>query len=159
VTGELDLSLTPNEMEPYLRSQRTVRVATTGESGYPHVVPLWFVWHDRTLFLNSTLGNPTVENALRTGRAAAVVDDGDEYEVLRGVTLTGRVEPAEGDPRLPRVEREWSEKYLGGRELPYRRWQNRLWLRLVPERVASWDFRKIPEAKARRDRERRAEMT
>jgi Pyridoxamine 5'-phosphate oxidase len=157
VTGELDLSLTTDELEPYLRSQRTARVATTGERGHPHVVPLWFVWHDRTLFLNSTLGNPTVDNALRTGRAAAVVDDGDEYDVLRGVTLGGRVERAEGDPRLPQVEREWSVKYLGGRELPYGRWRNRLWLRLVPERVASWDFRKIPEAKARRDRERQAE--
>lgn len=156
MTGELDLSLTREELEPYLRSQRTARVATTGPGGSPHVVPLWFVWQDGTLFLNSTLGNPTVENMLRSGRAAVVVDDGDEYDVLRGVTLLGRVEKAEGDPRLPQVEREWSEKYLGGKEVPYRRWRDRVWLRLVPERTASWDFRKIPEAKARRDAERRA---
>jgi hypothetical protein len=156
MTGELDLSLTPEQLEPYLRSQRTARVATTGAGGSPHVIPLWFVWHDGTLFLNSTLGNPTVENMLRSGRAAAVIDDGDEYDVLRGVTLSGRVEQAGGDLRLPRVEREWSEKYLGGEEVPYRRWRNRVWLRLVPERIASWDFRKIPEAKARRDADRRA---
>ncbi len=154
MTGGLDLSLSQAEMEPYLRSQRTVRVATTGARGDPHVVPLWFVWHDGTLFLNSTRGNPTVENALRTGRAAAVIDDGEDYEVLRGVTLSGRVEQAADDSRLPRVEGEWSEKYLGGGEVPYRRWRNRVWLRLVPERIASWDFRKIPEAKARRDAER-----
>lgn len=156
MNGGLDLSLTRQELEPYLRSQRTARVATTGAGGSPHVVPLWFVWHDGTLFLNSTLGNPTVENMLRSSRAAAVVDDGEEYDVLRGVTLLGRVEKAEGDPRLSRVEREWSEKYLGGEEVPYRRWHNRVWLRLVPERITSWDFRKIPEAKARRDAERRA---
>jgi hypothetical protein len=157
MTRRLDLSLTDEELHPYLRSQRTARVATADESGRPHVVPLWFVWHDRTLFLNSTLGNPTVENALRSGRAAAVVDDGDEYEVLRGVTITGRVDRAEEDPRLPEVEAEWSRKYLGGGELPYRRWRGRLWLRLVPERTTSWDFRKIPAAKARRDAERRAD--
>jgi Pyridoxamine 5'-phosphate oxidase len=155
VTRALDLSLTREELEAYLRSQRTARVATTGAGGSPHVVPLWFVWHDETLFLNSTLGNPTVENMLRSGRAAAVVDDGEEYDVLRGVTLLGRVEEAEGDPRLPLVEREWSEKYLGGEEVPYRRWRSRVWLRLAPERIASWDFRKIPEAKAR-DADRRA---
>jgi nitroimidazol reductase NimA-like FMN-containing flavoprotein (pyridoxamine 5'-phosphate oxidase superfamily) len=159
MTGGLDLSLTRGEMEPYLRTQRTARVATAGATGSPHVVPLWFVWHDGTLFLNSTVGNPTVENALRDGRAAAVIDDGDEYDVLRGVTVSGRVEQAEGDPRLPRVEREWSEKYLHGEEVPYRRWLNRVWLRLVPERIASWDFRKIPEAKARRDAKLRAETS
>jgi hypothetical protein len=147
---KLDLSLSEDEIDAYLSSQRTARVATTNEDGDPHVVPLWFVWHERTLFLNSTVGNPTVENALRTERAAAVVDDGDDYDVLRGVTIAGRVERAGQDPRMPRVEEAWSRKYLGGGELPYGRWRGRLWLRLVPERVASWDFRKIPEAKARR---------
>ena len=157
--GGLDLSLSEEEMDVFLRSKRTARVATSGQNGYPHVVPLWFIWHEGALFLNSTLGNPTVDNMLRSGRASAVIDDGDEYEVLRGVTLSGRVEHAEDDPRLPRVEQEWSEKYLGGGEVPYGRWHNRVWLRLVSERVASWDFRKIPEAKARRDAARRAGKT
>ena len=157
--GGLDLSLSEEERDVFLRSQRTARVATSDENGSPHVVPLWYVWHEGTLFLNSTLGNPTVDNMVRSGRAAAVIDDGDEYETLRGVTLSGRIEQAEEDPRLPRVERAWSEKYLGGDDVQYRRWRNRVWLRLVPERVASWDFRKIPEAKARRDASRRAGKT
>jgi nitroimidazol reductase NimA-like FMN-containing flavoprotein (pyridoxamine 5'-phosphate oxidase superfamily) len=147
VTG-LDLSLTNDEREAFLREQRTVRVATVERDGTPHVVPLWFVWHDGTLFLNSTRGNPTVENMLRTGSAAGVVDDGETYDVLRGVVITGRVTEAEEDPRLPEVERMWSAKYLGGKETPYRRWRNRLWLTLTPARTASWDFRKIAEAKA-----------
>jgi nitroimidazol reductase NimA-like FMN-containing flavoprotein (pyridoxamine 5'-phosphate oxidase superfamily) len=154
--AKLDLSLTDEELEAYLRLGRTVRVATVGHDGTPHVVPLWFVWHDGTLFLNSTRGNPTVENMLRDGRAAGVVDDGESYDDLRGVVVTGHVEVAEADPRLPEAERLWSEKYLGGNEPPYRRWRNRVWLRMVPQRVASWDFRKISEAKARRDAERLA---
>jgi hypothetical protein len=103
-----------------------------------------------TLYLNSTRGNPTVENMLRTGRASAVVDDGGIYDELRGVVLTGLVETAEDDPALAEVEERWSHKYLGGNPPPYRRWRNRVWLRLLPDAVASWDFRKIPEARARR---------
>ncbi|HYZ11959.1 MAG TPA: pyridoxamine 5'-phosphate oxidase family protein [Actinomycetota bacterium] len=154
--AKLDLSLTDHELEAYLFQGRTIRVATVGPDGLPHVVPLWFVWHDGTLFLNSTRGNPTVENMMRDRRAAGVVDDGDTYDTLRGVVIAGRVEIAEDDPRLAQAERLWSDKYLGGNEPPYRRWRNRVWLRLVPERTASWDFRKIPEARARRDAERRA---
>jgi nitroimidazol reductase NimA-like FMN-containing flavoprotein (pyridoxamine 5'-phosphate oxidase superfamily) len=155
--SSLDLSLTAEELEAYLRDQRTVRVATVGPDGTPHVVPLWFVWHGGVMFLNSTLGNPTVENMLRAGRAAGVVDDGETYDVLRGAVVTGKTDRAEDDPRLPEVERAWSAKYLGGGELPYRRWRNRVWLRIVPERIASWDFRKIPEARARRDAARTKE--
>jgi nitroimidazol reductase NimA-like FMN-containing flavoprotein (pyridoxamine 5'-phosphate oxidase superfamily) len=147
--ARLDLSLSDQELDEFLMSQRTTRVASTGEDGTPHVVPLWFVWHGGVLYLNSTLGNPTVENLLRTGQAAAVIDDGQTYDSLRGVVLTGVAERVDGDPRLPAVERTWSEKYLGGGELPYRRWRNRVWLRLSPARVASWDFSKIPEARAR----------
>jgi nitroimidazol reductase NimA-like FMN-containing flavoprotein (pyridoxamine 5'-phosphate oxidase superfamily) len=154
--SELDLSLSVEELDAYLAERRAARVATVGPDGTPHVVPLWFVWHGGALFLNSTLGNPTVENMLRTGTAAAVIDDGDEYEELRGVVLRGEVERL-GETAPSDVERAWSDKYMGGGEVPYRRWRNRTWFRLTPVRTASWDFRKIPAAKARRDAARRRE--
>lgn len=150
---KLDIAMTDEEREAYLGEQRTVRLATAGPDGTPHVVPLWFVWHQGNLWLNSTLGNVTVENMLRSGVATGVVDDGAGYETLRGVTLMGRVERV-GDTAPEPVERMWSEKYLGGGELPYRRWRDRSWFRLTPTREASWDFRKIPEARARAERER-----
>lgn len=152
--ARLDLSLSDQELDEFLSAQRTARVATTGPDGTPHVVPLWFVWHGGALFLNSTLGNPTVENLLRTGQAAAVIDDGQTYDALRGAVLTGEAERPEGDLRLAEVEKRWSEKYLGGGELPYGRWRNRVWVRLTPARIASWDFRKIPRARARADASR-----
>ncbi len=153
--ARLDLSLTREELEGYLEQQRTCRVATVGPDGTPHVVPLWFVWHRHTLYLNSTLGNPTVENLLRSGRASAVVDDGERYDELRGAVVSGVGERADDDPLLEEVERLWSDKYLRGNPPPYRRWKDRVWLRLRPDHVSSWDFRKIPEAKAKRERDAR----
>jgi nitroimidazol reductase NimA-like FMN-containing flavoprotein (pyridoxamine 5'-phosphate oxidase superfamily) len=144
---KLDIAMADEEREAYLVEQRTVRLATAASDGTPHVVPLWFVWHEGAMWLNSTLGNVTVENMLRSGRATGVVDDGETYDRLRGVSVGGRVERI-GDTAPEDVERTWSEKYLGGNELPYRRWRDRSWFRLIPERVASWDFRKIPEARA-----------
>ncbi len=148
--GALDLSLPPLELDAFLRSQGTARVATVDELGEPQVVPLWFVWFDGELFLNSTRGNVTVRNALATdARVAAVIDDGATYAELRGVVLRGTVREAGNDPRLSDVDAEWSRKYLGGNPTPYGRWRNRVWLRLTPDHVSSWDFRRIPEAKAR----------
>lgn len=148
--AKLDISLTPEELDDYLATQRTVRIATADSGGTPHVIPLWFVWHDGSMFLNSTLGNVTVENLTRSGVATAGVDDGETYDELRGVVLTSRAARADDDPRIAEVERLWSQKYLGGNPVPYGAWRNRAWFRLDPETTASWDFRKIPEAKARR---------
>jgi nitroimidazol reductase NimA-like FMN-containing flavoprotein (pyridoxamine 5'-phosphate oxidase superfamily) len=154
---KLDVSLTSEELEVYLREQRSVRVATVDGDGVPHVIPLWFVWRDGVMYLNSTLGNVTVDNALATGRASAVADDGETYDSLRGVVVTGTIGRVEDDsPQALAAEESWSEKYFAGGEVPYRRWRDRAWFRIVPERVASWDFRKIPEARARRDAAREA---
>ena len=146
--AKLDLSLTAPELESFLSGQRTIRLATATPTGQPHVVPLWFVWVDRTVFMNSTLGNVTIQNLERNPAATGSVDDGEAYEELRGVLVQGRVEWAAGDPRLEAVKEAWSKKYMGGEPPPYDRWKNRVWFRLAPHRIASWDFRKIPAARA-----------
>jgi nitroimidazol reductase NimA-like FMN-containing flavoprotein (pyridoxamine 5'-phosphate oxidase superfamily) len=147
--AKLDLSLRAEELDHFLIEQRTIRLATATPEGQPHVIPLWFVWVDHTVFMNSTLGNVTVKNVQRNPAAAGSIDDGDTYDHLRGVLIRGRVERADDDPRLDTVMHRWSEKYMGGNPLPYGRWKNRAWFRLVPEHLTSWDFRKISEAKAR----------
>jgi nitroimidazol reductase NimA-like FMN-containing flavoprotein (pyridoxamine 5'-phosphate oxidase superfamily) len=152
---KLDLSLSPSELDEFLTRQRTIRLATAGPEGLPQVIPLWYVWLEGAVFLNSTLGNVTVRNVQRNPLVAGVIDDGVDYEELCGVVVHGRLEPADGDPRLSRVRELWSRKYMGGDPVPYDRWRNRVWLRLMPSHTASWDFRKIPQAKARaRDRAR-----
>jgi nitroimidazol reductase NimA-like FMN-containing flavoprotein (pyridoxamine 5'-phosphate oxidase superfamily) len=152
----LDVSLTDKELAEFLGMARTVRVATVGSDGWPHVVPLWFVWHAGTLFVNTTGGNRTVRNAEADPRAAATVDDGELYDELRGVVLRGHLVAADGDSRLAEVGDGFSEKYFGGNRPHFERWRNRMFLRLEPEEIASWDFRKIPDALARRHAERAA---
>jgi nitroimidazol reductase NimA-like FMN-containing flavoprotein (pyridoxamine 5'-phosphate oxidase superfamily) len=147
--AKLDLSLTPEEIDRYLTEQRTVRLASVSARGRPHVVPLWFVWVDGTMFMNSTLGNVTIRNLRASRTATGSVDDGEIYEELRGVLVHGEVEFADDDPRLETVMHRWSEKYMGGNPVPYARWKDRVWLRMAPQEITSWDFRKIPEAKAR----------
>lgn len=148
--AKLDLSMSPRELDAYLEARRTIRLATVGAAdGRPHVVPLWFVWLDGVAYLNSTRGNLTLRNLERHPVATGSIDDGDGYDELRGVLLSGPVQEAGDDPRVEEVARRWSEKYMGGKPVPYGRWKNRVWLRLRPDRVTSWDFRKIPEAKAR----------
>lgn len=153
--GRLEISLTPEELDAYLAEQPTARIATVGPGGRPHVVPLWFVWVDGTMFFNTTRGNRSVRNLEANPQASAVVDDGIVYDELRGVEVRGRIEEAVEDPRLPAVREAFGSKYFGGNPPPFDRWRDRFYLRLVTERVSSWDFRKIPAARARRDAEQR----
>jgi nitroimidazol reductase NimA-like FMN-containing flavoprotein (pyridoxamine 5'-phosphate oxidase superfamily) len=148
--GRLDVSLSQEELDAFLGSQRTVRLATVGPDGVPNVIPLWFVWTEGAMFVNTTRGNRSVRNLEANPMGAATVDDGEQYEELRGVVLRGRVEEADGDRRLDRARTAFAEKYFGGGSPHFERWKNRFFLRLEPDHVSSWDFRKIPEALAKR---------
>lgn len=137
------LRLTPAELDEYLATQRTVRIATVDEDGVPHVVPLWFVWHDGAIWLNS-LKRSRRHRHLRDGRPVGlVVDDGDRYEELRGVRITGRPQVvADDDPVRVESYRSFGRKYFGLDELPNQASYETV--RIAPDEIASWDFRKIP---------------
>ena len=147
--GRLDLSLTPEERDRFLEEQRTVRLATVDEGGEPQVVPLWFVWLHGAIFFNTTLGNRSIRSVGARPLAAATVDDGEAYGELRGVTFRGVVERSDDDSRIGDVKAVYARKYYGGDPVPFDRWRGRAWFRLTPDHEASWDFRKIPEARER----------
>jgi hypothetical protein len=141
------IAMSPEELDAFLAEERTCRVATTGRDGAPHVTPLWFVWDGAALWLNSIVRSQRWVDMERSPSVAVVVDAGESYSELRGAELSGRVEVVGEVPRtstpddaVAEAERLFGEKYSGGAFTADGR---HAWLRLVPDVVVSWDFRKI----------------
>ncbi|MEU3463892.1 pyridoxamine 5'-phosphate oxidase family protein [Streptomyces sp. NPDC006733] len=142
------IMMTPHEVDAFLAEQRTCRVATVSKDGRPHVGALWFVWDGTSLWLYSIVRSQRWTDLLRDPRVSVVVDDGVEYGELRGVELSGTVEfvgeaPRTGEPvpELETPERLFPAKNFGLDTMPHD--GRHAWLRLTPERMASWDFSKI----------------
>jgi hypothetical protein len=141
------IAMTAAEVDEFLAAERTCRVATTGRDGRPHVVPLWFVWDGASLWLNSVVRSQRWTDLERDPRVAVVVDAGAGYRELRGVELSGAVVPVGDVPRtaaadngLAGPERLFARKYTGSEAfVPDGR---HAWLRLTPDKLVSWDFRK-----------------
>ena len=79
---------------------------------------------------------------------ALCVDDGFEYAELRGAVLYGRFVEAEAGSQLDAVRAEFGRKYFGGVDIPMVR--SHQWFRMQPERIVSWDFKKIPAGRDKR---------
>jgi PPOX class probable F420-dependent enzyme len=150
--AKLDVSMDDGELAAFLAKSWTARVASIAPDGWPHVVPLWFVWQMGTLVVNTTRGNRTVRNLEADPRSAVTIDDGEGYDELRGAVLRGDLTEMADDDGA--VTAAFGDKYFGGNQPHFASWRNRLFLRMEPERISSWDFRKIPEALARREAER-----
>lgn len=141
------IAMTPEERDEFLRTERTCRVATVGADGSPHVSALWFVWDGSTLWLNSVVNSQRWTNVVRDPRVSVLVDGGHEFMELRGVELIGRAQvvgevPRRGDrvEELTSPEAAFGAKYAGG-QFVYD--GGHAWLKIVPDKIVSWDFRKI----------------
>ncbi|KAA9150788.1 pyridoxamine 5'-phosphate oxidase family protein [Amycolatopsis acidicola] len=141
------IAMTDDELDAFLGEQRTCRVATIGPDG-PHATPLWFVWQGRAIWLTSLTRSQRWADLQRDPRIGIVVDAGSEYQELRGVEITGRAEvvgeaPRTGEdvPELKEPELAFARKYTGGDTMFHD--GRHAWLRIVPQKIASWDFRKL----------------
>jgi len=142
------IAMTSEERDAFLRTERTCRIGTVGAGGLPHVSPLWFVWDGRAMWLYSLTRSRRRADLRANPAVSVVVDAGVGYGELRGVELGGTVEvvgeePRTGEPvaELVEPERLMAAKYHGGGDLAHDR--RHVWLRLVPDREVSWDFRKM----------------
>lgn len=135
------------ERDEFLAAERTCRVATVGDDGAPHVTPLWFAWDGTSLWLTSIVRSQRWTDLQRDGRVSIVVDAGDDYMELRGVEIQGSAVPVgevprtgEPNPSLETPERLFGDKYSGGQMFHDGRHG---WLRVDPDKIVSWDFRKL----------------
>jgi hypothetical protein len=137
------LKMTDEELDTFLGEERVLHLATIDESGWPAVVPVWFVWVDRTFWVWN-LDRASRTERLQSGdtRVGVCVDGGVEYAELRGVTA--RVDHAfvEDDDAPEEVRLAMGRKYFNLDE-PIAHVDDHTWLRLDPVEIQSWDFRKV----------------
>jgi PPOX class probable F420-dependent enzyme len=140
------IALSPDEVSAYLDSAKTAVLVTIGPDGVPDPVGMWFVMAGAELVMRTYAKSQKVRNLGRDPRASVLVEDGETYEALRGVQLTGRVSMSRDVDDVLDVVTELAAKYDGVGELDRESLREyagkQAVLRLRPERVVSWDHRK-----------------
>ena len=99
------IAMSDEEVLAFLEEERTLTCATVGTDGWPHLMPLWYVVRDGELWAWTYAKSQKVRNLERDSRATVQVEDGEEYQELRGlmwrarVRVASRSRRASGDPR------------------------------------------------------------
>ncbi|HJY03965.1 MAG TPA: pyridoxamine 5'-phosphate oxidase family protein [Streptosporangiaceae bacterium] len=156
------IAMNGEELTSFLGEQHTCRFATTGPDG-PHVAPVWFVWDGQAIWVYSLIRSQRWTNVSRDPRVAVVIDDGHHYHELHGVEIEGQATvvgpvPRTGDedsPELVEPERLMSAKYFGAEMTHDGR---HAWLRITPQKIVSWDFRKLATLQDKQDKPNQLEM-
>ena len=78
-----------NRMHEFLAEQKVMRLATVSPDGMPHVVPVWYMYKNGSIYVGTNTRTMKARNVARTGTAAFCVDEGI-HSPLYGVMGRGR---------------------------------------------------------------------
>lgn len=143
--------MSPEELAAFLEEPHKLQLATINPDGTPHLVTMYYALFDGRIGFWTYAKSQKARNLERDPRATCLVEDGGSYADLRGVQIGGQAIPIDDTEGVREVGEVVYRRYVGDSsrdEAGYVRQQalkRRAYL-VEPERVASWDHRKLAAA-------------
>ncbi len=98
--------MTTAEVDAFVESQRSLQVATINADGSPHLSTLWFAVVDGNIAFETYTKSQKIKNLERDNRITVLCEDGDTYETLRGVMISGTAQLVRDQREVVPVARE-----------------------------------------------------
>jgi PPOX class probable F420-dependent enzyme len=143
------IKMTADEAQGFLDEQRTVICATNGRDGWPHLMPLWYVVRDGTLWSWTYAKSQKTRNLERDPRASLQVEAGEQYDQLRGILLRCDVTIHREAEDVAQLGLEIFARYTGAdlpdetRAMVQAQAPKRVAFEFVERSRATWDHRKL----------------
>lgn len=136
------------EIAAFVEEQRNCTLATIGPTGTPHLVAMWYAVIDGQLWFETKAKSQKATNLRRDDRVTVMIEAGQTYDSLRGVSFEGRGVVVDDPEALWQVGVSVWERYTGPYTEEMRPFvevmlHKRVAVRLDVERTRSWDHRKL----------------
>jgi PPOX class probable F420-dependent enzyme len=140
--------MSDSEIAEFVASSRTGTLATVGADGQPHLTAMWYGVVDGAIWLETKAKSQKAVNLRRDPRVSFLLEGGQTYDTLRGVSFEGVAEIVDDPEAIFSVGVSVWERYTG----PYsddvkpfvdQMMNNRIAVRIVSRRTRSWDHRKL----------------
>ena len=79
-----------NQRDEFLKSQKVIRIATIGKNKIPHIVPVWYIYSLKKIFIGTNTRTRKVKNLKENNRVAFCVDVGINAPNIFGVNGEGK---------------------------------------------------------------------
>ncbi|MGP8060254.1 MAG: pyridoxamine 5'-phosphate oxidase family protein [Acidimicrobiales bacterium] len=142
------IKMTPEEVDAFLHERRPMSMCTINHDGTIHAVAMWYGFLEGSVAVETKTKAQKVQNLRRDPRITCLFEDGDYYEELRGVELVGRAEFVDDPERMFSLGVDLFERYYGEYTEQLRPFvetmlHKRVVVKVVVDRVVSWDHRKL----------------
>jgi PPOX class probable F420-dependent enzyme len=145
--------MSEQEVADFLAGQVKVQVASLGREGAPHLSTLFYVVRDGLVAFWTYARSQKIRNLERDPRISCLVEDGEDYFELRGVSISGKAELVRDPERIREIGSAVATRMVGassfeelgelGRAEVERQAQKRIAVIVHPDHVATWDHSKM----------------
>lgn len=137
------IALTDDEIRAYIEEQKTLIMGTLNHDGWPHLVPMWYAVIDGLIHMHTYKTSQKVVNLHRDARGSVLIEDGVEYDKLRGVFMRGRFDVVDDQEFCYKIGLASAKKYYGTDEEQAGSFvretvRKRVALVFHPEKTSSW---------------------
>jgi PPOX class probable F420-dependent enzyme len=151
VNERRDVKMSPEEVEVFLRQERTTTLCSHHPDGSIHAVAMWYAFLDGNLAVWTKRKSQKVQNLRRDPRLTFLVEAGDRDEELRGVEIVGQGRLVENLDAIWQFGVSMWERHIGRysdeqRPVLEAKMHNRLVVVIHPTKLVSWDHRKLGTA-------------
>ncbi|MBA3552672.1 MAG: pyridoxamine 5'-phosphate oxidase family protein [Actinobacteria bacterium] len=134
------MPLTPEELDVFLAQPRLCHFATLDADRAPRVRPLWYLWRDGTFWFTTRLESRHTGRDVVRGPSVAI-SIASEDRPYRAVLAHGRIEVTGKDEALLlAISTRYGEEQGRAWTRSAMKQDDRTVLRMVPERLLSWDY-------------------
>jgi PPOX class probable F420-dependent enzyme len=145
------ITLSADEQRELIDSERVVVVGSHGPSGWPHLMPVWYVPRDGEIWIYTYAKSQKVRNLERDARATLLIETGHEYHELRGVMIEAESEIHREHAAVFELAQELTMRYTEGldavegegRAVLEKQAAKRVAVQFHARRTASWDHGKL----------------
>jgi nitroimidazol reductase NimA-like FMN-containing flavoprotein (pyridoxamine 5'-phosphate oxidase superfamily) len=146
------ISMTSDEIRLYLQSQSRLIIVSNGTDGFPHPMPMNFIFDNEERFLMTTFRkSQKVKNLQRDPKASLLVESGVAYQDLRSVLAYSNAEIIEDKDEVQRTMMLMMKKETeitgielkGVKEQAQSTIAKRVVLRFKADSYISWDHSKL----------------
>jgi PPOX class probable F420-dependent enzyme len=148
--GRQSVRLDEAEIEEFLASNMKVQIGTLDATGAPHLTTLYYVLDEGRIAFWTYATSQKVVNLRRDPRIACLVESGDAYFDLRGVSIRGRARILDDFDEIKALGTRVASAMAGGIDLGAEgeaivahQATKRVGIVVEPEKVASWDHGKL----------------
>ena len=78
-----------NKRDEFLKSQKVLRLATIDKDKTPHIVPVWYIYSSKKIYIGTNTHTQKAKNLKKNKRIAFCVDEGINAPNIFGVNGEG----------------------------------------------------------------------